>query len=64
MLLRQGEDGEAFGDVVLEPVGKGVSRATVGSDEAVEFLLRGEEAFQICRSSVPIRLRMAALGAW
>ena len=41
MLLRQGEDGEAFGDVVLEPVGEAVSRATVGSDEAVEFLLRG-----------------------
>src|SRR5512134_2958468 len=39
--LRQGEDGEAFGDVVLEPVGEAVGRATVGSDEAVEFLLRG-----------------------
>src|SRR5512147_1828802 len=39
--LRQGEDGEAFGDVVLEPVGEAVGRATVGGDQAVEFFLRG-----------------------
>ena len=31
-LLRQGEDGEAFGDVVFEPVGEAVGRATVGGD--------------------------------
>ena len=41
MLLRQGEDGEAFGNVVLEPVGAAVGRATVGGDQTVEFLLRG-----------------------
>src|SRR5512132_4505040 len=39
--LWQGEDGEAFGDVVVEPVGEAVGRATVGGDQAVEFLLRG-----------------------
>src|SRR5512132_664773 len=39
--LRQGEDGEAFRDVVLEPVGEAVGRATVGGDQAVEFFLRG-----------------------
>src|SRR6266511_1102096 len=39
VLLRQGEDGEAFGDVVFEPVGEAVGRATVGGDQAVEFLL-------------------------
>ena len=39
--LRQGEDGEAFGDVVFEPVGEAVGLATVGGDQAVEFLLRG-----------------------
>src|SRR5512144_1321235 len=39
--LRQGEDGEAFGNVVLEPVGEAVGGATVGGDEAVEVLLRG-----------------------
>jgi len=39
--LRQGEDGEAFGDVVLEPVGEAVGGATVGGDQAAEFLLRG-----------------------
>src|SRR5512132_3956804 len=39
--LRQGEDGEAFGDVVLEPVGEAVGRATVGGDQTIEFFLRG-----------------------
>ena len=66
MRLRQGEDGEAFGDVVLEPVGEAVGRATVGGDQAVEFFLRGLQrgGVPIRRSSVPMRLRMAALGAW
>jgi hypothetical protein len=64
MLLWQREDGEAFGDVVLEPVGEAVDLAPVGADQAIEFFLCSEEAFQIRRSSVPIRLRMAALGAW
>src|SRR5207342_2826366 len=41
VLLRQGEDGEAFGDVVLEPVGEAVGRATVGGDQTSEFFLRG-----------------------
>jgi hypothetical protein len=41
VLLRQGEDGEAFGDVVLEPVGEAVGRATVGGDQTIEFFLRG-----------------------
>src|SRR5512143_1380164 len=64
--LRQGEDGEAFGDVVLEPVGEAVGRATVGGDQAIEFLLRGLQ-----RGGVPDpaqlgadALAMAALGAW
>ena len=64
MLLWQREDGEAFGDVVLEPVGKAVGLAPVGGDQAIKLFLCSEEAFQICRSSVPIRLRMVALGAW
>src|SRR5512142_1859907 len=41
VLLRQGEDGETFGDVVLEPVGEAVGRATVGGDQTIEFFLRG-----------------------
>ena len=66
MLLRQGEDGEAFGDVVFEPVGEAVGRATVGGDQTIEFFLRGLQRGGVPdpRSSTPIRLRMASLGAW
>ena len=51
MLLRQGEDGEAFRDVVLEPVGEAVGGATVGGDQVAELLLRGLQ-----RGGIPDRL--------